>query len=237
MAANKKTATTQNHLDIDDIRDDLVVLKNGGAVAILQTNAVNFDLLSEAEQDSMIFAYASLLNSLTFPIQIIIRSKRMDISNYLKLLEAAKAATHNERLAGQIELYDQFIRDLVSKNQVLDKRFYVVVPYFAGGLSQIKPPSLFPKKTVVANKWQTLEKAKVNLAPKIAHVGKQLNRIGIKAKQLSTEELVEFFYDLYNPEVAREQKAALSTQDYTTPIVEPALQPTVLPKTEGESEQ
>jgi hypothetical protein len=84
----------------------------------------------------------------------------------------------------------------------------------------------------VANKWQTLEKAKVNLAPKIIHVMKQLNRIGIKAKQLATEELVELFYDFYNPEVAREQRAALSTQEYTTPIVEPALQPTVLPKNE-----
>jgi len=236
MATNKRVVSTQDHLDIDDIRDDLAVLKNGGAVAILQTNAVNFDLLSEAEQDAMIFAYASLLNSLTFPIQIIIRSKRMDISNYLKLLEAAKATTRNERLAEQIELYDKFIRDLVSKNQVLDKRFYIVVPYFAGGISQIKPPSLFPKKSFVANKWQTLEKAKVNLAPKIAHIMKQLNRIGIKAKQLTTEELVELFYDLYNPEVAREQRAALSTQEYTTPIVEPALQPTVLPKANGEAQ-
>ncbi len=233
MTNAKKIPSTQDHLDIDDIRDDLVVLKNGGAVAVLQTNAVNFDLLSEAEQDAMIFAYASLLNSLTFPIQIIVRSKRMDISNYLKLLEAAKAATNNERLASQIELYYHFIRDLVSRNQVLDKRFYLIVPYFAGGISQIKPPSLLPKKQVVANKWQTLEKAKVNLAPKIAHVMKQLNRIGIKAKQLSTEELVEFFYDLYNPEVAREQRAALSTQEYTTPIVEPAIQPTVLPKEAG----
>jgi hypothetical protein len=234
--AKTKVASTQDHLDIDDIRDDLVISKNGGAVAVLQTNAVNFDLLSESEQDAMIFAYAALLNSLTFPIQVIVRSKRMDISSYLKLLEDARAQTTNERLAAQIDLYDKFIRELVSRNQVLDKRFYVVIPYFAGNLSQIKPPGLFPSKAVPStDKWHTLEKAKVNLAPKIAHITKQLNRIGIKAKQLATEELVELFYDLYNPEVAREQKAALSTQEYTTPIVEPALEPVVTQDVEGEA--
>lgn len=237
MATKAKIASTQDHLDIDDIRDDLAILKNGGAVAVLQTNAVNFDLLSESEQDAMIFAYAALLNSLTFPIQIIVRSKRMDISTYLKLLEDARSRTTNERLGSQIDLYHQFIKDLVSRNQVLDKRFYVVIPYFAGNLSQIKPPGLFPKQNaVVSDKWHTLEKAKVNLAPKIAHITKQLNRIGIKAKQLVTEELVELFYDLYNPEVAREQKAALSTQEYTTPIVEPALEP-VVTEEQGEKAQ
>ncbi|OGY29712.1 MAG: hypothetical protein A3F35_01560 [Candidatus Woykebacteria bacterium RIFCSPHIGHO2_12_FULL_45_10] len=227
MAKAKKIPSTQDHLDIEDIRDDLLILKNAGAAAVLQTTAVNFDLLSEGEQDSMIFAYASLLNSLTFPIQVIVRSKRMDISNYLKLLETAKASTNNERLAHQIDLYYRFIRDLVSRNEVLDKRFYLVVPYFAGALSQVKPPGLFPKQAPLVNKWTTLEKAKINLAPKIAHLMKQIGRIGVRAKQLSTQELVELFYDLYNPEVAREQKAALSTQDYTTPIVEPALQPTL----------
>ncbi|MDP2670929.1 MAG: hypothetical protein Q8P13_00450 [bacterium] len=236
MSKAKRLPTTQEHLDVEDIRDDLIILKNGGAAAILQTNAVNFDLLSESEQDAMIFAYAALLNSLTFPIQIIVRSKRMDISNYLKLLDGAKAETKNERLAGQIDLYSRFVRDLVSRNQVLDKRFYVVVPYFSGDLSQIKPPALFPKKTVVGNKWSTLEKAKINLAPKIAHLVKQLNRIGIKGKQLATEELVELFYDLYNPEVAREQKAALSTQEYTTPIVQPALEPVINQAKGGEQQ-
>lgn len=228
MAAKKPIASTQQHLDIDDIRDNIVILRNGNAVAILQTTAVNFDLLSEREQDSMIFAYAALLNSLTYPIQVIVRSKRMDISNYIRLLEQAQQKAPNQQIGYQISLYANFIKELVSQNQVLDKRFYIVIPYAGTTLSQaLTLPSLFAKKAPVEDKWHTLEKAKVNLGPKVDHLGKQVSRIGIKAHQLTTEELVEFFYDLYNPDVSLEQKAALNTTEYTTPIVEPALQPSV----------
>lgn len=228
MAAKKPTASTQQHLDIEDIRDDIVILKNGNAVVILQTTAVNFDLLSEREQDAMIFAYAALLNSLTYPIQVLVRSKRLDISSYLRLLDEAKTKAINARLVNQIELYSNFIRDLVSRNQVLDKRFYIVIPYATTTLTQaLTLPSLVKKKEPVEDKWHTLEKAKTNLGPKIEHLSKQVSRIGVRARLLTTEELVEFFYDLYNADISREQKAALNTQEYTTPIVEPALQPSV----------
>lgn len=228
MPAKKPTASTQQHLDIEDIRDDIVILKNGNAVVVLQTNAVNFDLLSEREQDAMIFAYAALLNSLTYPIQVLVRSNKVDISSYLNLLaEAWKKAT-NPRLAEQIGLYSNFIRDLVVNNQILDKKFYVVIPYAATTLTQaLTIPSLVKKKEPVEDKWHTLEKAKVNLGPKVDHLTKQISRIGVHARLMRTEELVEFYYGLYNPEVSREQKAALNTQEYTTPIVEPALQPTL----------
>lgn len=228
MAAKKPVASTQQHLDIDDIRDNIVILRNGNAISILQTTAVNFDLLSEREQDSMIFAYAALLNSLTYPIQITIRSKRMDISNYLKRLAEAGQKAPNQQIGYQISLYANFIQELVSRNQVLDKRFYIVIPYAGTTLSQaLTIPSLFAKKAPVEDKWHILEKAKVNLGPKVDHLVKQVSRIGVKAHQLSTEELVEFFYDLYNPDVSLEQKAALNTTEYTTPIVEPALQPSL----------
>jgi len=224
--AKKKIYSTQEHLDIDDIRDGLVVLKNGEAVSIIQTNALNFDLLSEGEQDAMMFAYAALLNSLTFPIQVLIRTKRMDITNYMQTLAQARREARNDRMKDQIDKYAYFIKDLVSKNQVLDKRFYIVIPYLAISLTQLKSiGTLFGKNPPPTNKWATIEKAKVNLSPKVEHIIKQLNRIGLKAKQLNTEELVELFYDLYNPEVTREQKAALATQEYTTPIVEPAVSP------------
>lgn len=236
MAAKKPTASTQQHLDIDDIRDDIVILKNGNAVVVLETNAVNFDLLSEREQDAMIFAYAALLNSLTYPIQILVRSKKVDISNYLRLLAEAKTKAANDRIAEQIGLYSNFIRELVSKNQILDKKFYVVIPYAATTLTQaLTLPSLVKKKEPVEDKWHTLEKAKVNLGPKIEHLTKQIARIGVRARLLKTEELVEFYYDLYNPEVSREQKAALNTQEYTTPIVEPALAPTANEPASGET--
>lgn len=229
----QKIYSTQEHLDIDDIRDNLVILKNGEAVAVIQTNAINFDLLSEREQDSIMFAYAALLNSLTFPIQTLVRTKRMDITSYMQNLAMARKSARSPQIRNQVDKYAYFIKDLVSKNQVLDKRFYLVVPFLAISLTQLKSvgAGLFGKKTKDTNKWATFEKAKVNLEPKIEHIIKQLNRIGIKAKQLRTEELVELFYDLYNPEVTREQKAALSTQEYTTPIVEPAISPVIEPQT------
>ena len=220
-----KVASTQDHLDIEDIRDDIVLLKNGSATAVLQTTAVNFDLLSETEQDSMIFAYAGLLNSLSFPLQVFIRTKRMDVSNYLFRIQEAKARSHNENLSAQIEKYETFITDLVSNNQVLDKRFYVAIPYIGLDLSQVTSniANLFKKRSKSLDKWSILEKAKVNLGPKVDHLLNQLNRIGVKPVRLNTEELIELFYDLYNPEIAREQKAALGPQEYTTPIVEPSL--------------
>ena len=230
--AKKKIYSTQEHLDVDEIRDDLVVLKNGEAVSVIQTNAINFDLLSEREQDAMMYAYAALLNSLTFPIQVLIRTKRMDITNYMQTLAFVRKEARSPEIKDQIDKYAYFIKDLVAKNQVLDKRFYIIVPYLAISLTQLKSfgAGLFGKKPPPTNKWATLEKAGVNLEPKIAHIIKQMNRIGIKSRQLSTEELVELFFDMYNPEVTREQKAALSPQEYNTPIVEPAIAPAEEPR-------
>lgn len=237
--AKKKIYSTQEHLDIDEIRDDLVVLKNGESVAVIQTNAVNFDLLSEREQDTMMYAYAALLNSLTFPIQVLVRTKRMDITNYMQTLASVRKEAVSPEIKDQIDKYAYFIKDLVAKNQVLNKRFYIVIPYLAISLTQLKSfgAGLFGKKAPATNKWATLEKSKVNLEPKIAHIIKQLGRMGLKSKQLNTEELVELFFDMYNPEVTREQKAALSPQEYTTPIVEPAVGPTQKEVTQDQGEE
>ena len=238
MARNKKLPSTQEHLDIEDIRDSIVVLKNGAAAAVLQTTAVNFDLLSETEQDSMIFAFAALLNSLTFPIQILIRTKRMDITNYLYRIAEAKRRTNNQILVSHIDRYEKFIKDLVSKNQVLNKRFYVTIPFIGIDITQVTSgmANLFRRTPPNVSQWTTLEKAKVNLEPKVEHLIKQLTRIGVKAIRLNTEELVELYYDLYNPEVSREQKAALGTKEYTTPIVEPEVSPVVEPTKEDKNE-
>lgn len=224
MANTRAVASTQQHLDIDDIRDDIVLLKNGNAVIVMQTNAVNFDLLSEDEQDAMIFAYAALLNSLSFPIQVIVRSKIMDVSQYLFRLREARASQTNPALADMIAKYEGFIRDLITQNQVLDKRFYLIIPYLDASLSSISPIGGKKRNPLLVDKWQVLEKAKVQLAPKRDHLSQQMARIGIKAWQLNSAQLVELFYEIYNPTVAREQKVALASSDYTVPIVEPAIE-------------
>lgn len=218
-------ASTQDHLDILDIRDNVVVLKNGNAASVLQTNAVNFDLLSESEQDALIFAYASLLNSLTFPIQIVIRSKRMDISSYIEKLDDAREAQTNTRLQKQIVRYAEFVKDLIAKNNVLDKRFYIVIPYSELKVGSIAPGQfLFGKKRINFDHQALLEKAKTALAPKEEQLIKSLSRLGIKAKVLATQELVELFYDIYNPSTSAEQKVSINVAEYTSPIVQPAIE-------------
>lgn len=221
-------ATTQEHLDILDIQDGLTLLKNGGGCAVLQTTAVNFDLLSESEQDAMITAYAELLNSLSFPIQVIIRSKRMDISSYVESLEAAENRQLNPHLKERIRSYRNYVAQLISRNNVLDKRFYIVIPFLEITLapkSNLFSDLLGGKQRTRIDKKALLERAKINLEPKIEHLIKQLSRIGIKAKRLDTQELVELYYDIYNPQVSHEERLRTQVSDYTVPLVEPAVEP------------
>src|SRR5687768_13615564 len=120
--------TTQDHLDIEDIREDLVVLKNGAICSVLATTAVNFDLLSEIEQDAIISAFSMLLNSLTFPVQVVIRSKRLDITKYIEKVKRIEEKLTDPLLRHQAEAYRKFVQDFIQDNEVLDKKFYVVVP-------------------------------------------------------------------------------------------------------------
>lgn len=228
-------ASTQEHLDIEDIREGIVLLKNNAAAAVLSTTAVNFNLLSEVEQDAMIAGYSQFLNSLTFPLQILIRSKKMDISQYLESLEQVEKAQVNPYLKEQIRTYKNYVGELISKNEVLDKKFYIVIPYqditLAPNVSLLTAFSRFlfgPEKPARRgpriNRRALLEKAKIQLDPKLDQVSKQLSRVGIKARKLSTQELVELFYDIYNPNVAREERLRGTAQDYTAPLVQAAVE-------------
>ena len=123
--------TTQQHLLISDIRDDILILKNGGGALVLQVSAVNFGLLSDREQIAIISSFAQMLNSLSFPIQIVIRSERLNISSYLNLLDVSQKAQTNPLLSQMIGSYRQFIQKTIKENDVLDKKFYLVVPLFA----------------------------------------------------------------------------------------------------------
>src|SRR5438270_831213 len=129
MAAQKIHATTQKFTEIVDFADDIVILEGGNACMIIEITASNFALLSKREQDSRIFAYAGLLNSLSFPIQILIRNRRMDISIYIKELEEVITNTKNPQLAAYVEYYAAFVKEMVTVNVVLNKSFYIVVPF------------------------------------------------------------------------------------------------------------
>ena len=215
-------ATTQQQLPLEDIQDDMFILKDGSCGIILSVTALNFSLLSEQEQEATIYAYSALLNSLTFPIQIVIRSKRKDISSYLALLLEEETKQKNPLLLNQIKKYRKFIEEMVKKNNVLDKEFYVVVPFSSLelGAPQAIAGSLIPKKAGLPfPKSYILEKAKINLTPKKDHLCRQLARIGLLAKQLNTEELISLFYQIYNSEQVERQKISPTSQ-YNYPLVQ-----------------
>lgn len=219
-------ASTQEHLELADVRDNLAILKNGSVAMILQTTAVNFGLLSESEQDATIFAYAGLLNSLSFPVQVVIRSKRSDVSAYIKLLNQQETRQTNPDLKNQIRKYREFVSATVQQNQVLEKSFYFVIPFSVNelGVSGAVSTMTGRSKKLPYPKDYILQQAKTNLYPKRDHLTKQLNRIGINSRELTTQELVELFYDIYNPAEVASEKVAAEIKDYTAPLVAPAVE-------------
>lgn len=217
-------STTQQQIDIEDVLDDLVLQKDGSCSLILKANAINFGLLSEEEQDATIYAYAAFLNSLTFSIQILIRSDMKDISGYIKQLEEQEVKQSNQTKKQQIHNYKNFISTLITERNVLEKSFYIVIPFstLELGISQSFSASFLKKKsTLPFEKSYIIEKAKANLEPKRDHVLRQLARIGLGARQLSTQELIQLLFSMYNASSTQGQKIT-NTSDYTVPLVQPA---------------
>ncbi|KUK77096.1 MAG: hypothetical protein XD93_0542 [candidate division WS6 bacterium 34_10] len=202
----RATASTQDHLEIRDIVDDLVITKSGSVAMVIQTNAINFDLLAEYEQDNKIFAFAGLLNSLNFHIQILIRTRRIDISNYVEYLKAQQKSSMSKGLQEMMEIYTQFIQNLIVQNNVLDKNFFIVIPY--NPAAPLPGANMFDaKKTKEEQEAQKamkqeelIEKAKIFLYPKRDHIVKQLGRMGLTGHQLTNQELITEFYTTYNPD-------------------------------------
>jgi hypothetical protein len=194
-------SSTQEHLDIYAIKDHLVFLKDGSAALVLKTTAINFNLLSEEEQDATIYAYAGLLNSLSFPIQVLIRSQRKNISDYLNLIDTRIQAVPSQKVKEQLLAYRQFVKSLVKENRVLEKKFYVIIPFSAIELgltkSTINPFAKSPQKPPFDLSY-IQEKASTTLYPRRDHIIRQFARIGLKASQLTTSELVTLFYTIYN---------------------------------------
>jgi len=197
------TAASQAHLPIADIVDDVVLYKDGGAAIVMDSTSLNFGLLSEKEQEAVIVAYAALMNSLSFSIQIAIRTQRKDISNYMKFLAAASQKIRHPKLAVLMKSYQKFILDSIKKKNVLGKKFYLVIPFSPLELgvaksilstTRRKGPLPFPRSYI-------LKKAKIILYPRRDHLIRQAGRLGLKLRQLSAAALTELYYDIYNPQV------------------------------------
>lgn len=202
-------ASTQAHLPIEDIQNNLAILKDGSCAMILSVSSVNFDLLSEREQDAIIYAYAALLNSLTFSVQIFIKSQKKDISSYLELLEKQEAKqANNPLLSGLIGSYRKFVGEMVKKNNVLDKKFFIVIPFSSLELGVTQNLTSMVKKnnTLPFPIKDILQKAQISLLPKRDHLVRLFARLGLTAKELETKEIVKLFYEIYNVETLRQRE-------------------------------
>ena len=193
-------ASTQQFTEIEDVVQGVIMFVDGSCALVLSLSAVNFRLLSDKEQEAIIYAYAGLLNSLSFPIQILVRSKRKDITAYLKLLEDKEKEQQNPKLSKSIHGYRAFIESTVKEKDVLDKKFYVVIPFSnlelgtsAGALFGSKKRGLPYAKSYI------IERALIALLPKRDHIQRLLGRLGLRSSQLTSGQLIQLFFSLYNP--------------------------------------
>lgn len=195
------TSTTQDHLPISDILDDIVLYKDGGAALVMETSSLNFGLLSEKEQGAVVAAYAALINSLSFSIQIMVRTQRKDISGYIKYFDEASSKITNPKLAAITDDYRHFITESIKKKTVLGKRFFIVIPFNQLELGVTKSAQTVLKRGALPfPKDYVVKKAKVILFPKRDHLIRQAGRLGLKLKQLTTAELIDLYYQVNNPE-------------------------------------
>lgn len=195
-------STTQDHLPIADITNDVVVYKDGGAALVMESTSLNFGLLSEREQSAVIAAYAAMINSLTFSIQVVVLTQRKDISSYLSFLDEQAKKITRPVLAKLMQEYKSFIIDSVKKKNVLGKRFFVVLYFSPLELGVGKSVAAITKRQGPLSFSETyvVKKAKVALYPRRDHLIRQAGRLGIKFRQLGTADLVALYHSVYNPE-------------------------------------
>jgi hypothetical protein len=216
-AAPTNPNSTQNSLLIAEIRDGIVIMSDGSFRSVVMVKSVNFDLMSPQEQEAVEYAYQGFLNSLYFPIQVFIRSQKVDLEPYITKLDKIRTEHDNMLLAMLMEDYINYIDQLSQQTNIMDKKFYVVVPYYPHvdvqkAITQSKNfvtgfMDLFNKKEqhVVINEAE-LEKAKTELRNRVQAVLQGLLQAGIQGLPLDTQELIELYYDTYNPDTATRQQ-------------------------------
>lgn len=208
LASSKKVDSTQRYLDIAEIKEDVVVLKNGSIRAVVGVSNMNFALLSDEEQESIILGFQNFLNSLDFPIQIVIESRVLDIQPYLDMLEQFERSQINELLREQTMAYRAFINELVSNTNIMEKRFYIVIPF---SVSENKEEGFFAKMkktlnpaSVVQQKKEKFEVYRSQLMQRVDLVQAAMSATGMGTQPLDTRNLIELYYSSYNPKEGKQ---------------------------------
>ncbi len=221
--------STQNNLQIAEIRDGVVIMNDGSFRSVVMMKSINFDLMSTQERESVEFAYQGFLNSLYFPIQIFIRSQKVDIQPYIEKLDKIRGEHDNMLLALLMDDYIDYIDQIASQTNIMDKKFYIVIPYFPV-TETVKPytssKNLFDgvfklfgnSKTHVVINEQKLEEAKTELRNRVQAVLAGLAQSDVQGIPLDTQELIELYYDTYNPDTATRQQLQ-NFDDLQVPIV------------------
>ncbi len=203
MPAKTKTqnqASTQQFVPVQDIRDGVVVLKNGQMNMVLLASSINFALKSLDEQASILRQFQSFLNTIDFSLQIYVQSRRLDIKPYLGLLAAREDDQYNDLMKIQLREYMQFVKTFTSEVDIMTKNFFVVIPYTPVDINlKSNISSLFGAKKNVVIEDQSFAEHRTQLEQRVTVVEQGLNRVGVKTVALQNEELVELYYHIFNP--------------------------------------
>lgn len=205
LAGGKAGPPTQQHLDIAEIKEDVVVLKDGTMRAVLLCSSINFALKGDDEQQAIIQAYMQFLNALEFPLQVVIHSRRLNIDQYLARLSETERTQTNELLRAQIREYRAFVSELVELGDIMSKRFYLIVPFdplsnkrkgFFARFKEVLTPAL-----TVRLKEERFRGRRDDLMQRVEHVTNLLSGMGVTAVPLDTQSLIELYYTVYNPDI------------------------------------
>jgi len=213
--------STQQYLEVEEIRDGILVMRDGSLRVVGMVSSMNFALKSTEEQEAIIYSYQNFLNSLEFPVQVVIQSRRLDIGPYIDTLREREAEQTTELLKLQTAEYIDFITQLIELRQIMSKEFYVVVPLFPfekekdGFLSRFMQPA-----KVVMQKEKDFQRYHTQLTQRMDHIATGLQGVGLKIAQLETQELIELMYNTYNPATFQQEnltdinKLDVSTGDF-----------------------
>ncbi len=230
VAPKANPNSTQNALQIAEIRDGIVIMNDGSFRSVIMVKSINFDLMSPQEREAVEFSYQGFLNSLYFPIQITVRSQKVDLTPYIDKLDKIRSEHENMLLALLMDDYITYMDQLSQQTNIMDKRFYLVIPYFpvadmqktlheskklVSGLGALFSPK--PQKQVVINEAD-LENAKAELRNRVQAVLAGLMQCNIQGLPLDTQELIELYYDNYNPDTATRQQLK-NFNDLSAPVV------------------
>lgn len=224
--------STQNSLQIAEIRDGIVIMNDGTFRSVLMLKSINFDLMSPQEQEAVEFAYQGFLNSLYFPIQVFVRSQKVDLQPYIEKLDKIRTEHDNMLLAMLMEDYLIYMDNLAQQTNIMDKKFYIIIPYDKSTESAKKAiasdsrnfltglMSMFSnQETHVVVNENDLETAKSELRNRVQAVLSGLAQCGVQGLPLDTQELIELYYDTYNPDTATRQQLK-NFDDLTADIVQ-----------------